>query len=265
MGYAPYQQGGWRFVSAAAQGRDVAEEVGHLQGILAANAVEVSDEVAEQLLYYLDIVLEKNEHLNLTAIRDWDKALVLHVADSLTFLHELDAQPHDIRVKPYLDMGCGAGFPGIPVAIARPDRHGMLCDSVQKKIRAVDEFVEAVGLGGRLSTTSERLEVLGGNRRRSFGCIVARAVAPLPVLVEYSAPLLSRHGFLVVSKGTPDEEEIARGEAAAKLCGLEMQQRRTFELADGFGQRTMIVYGKVAEPEVKLPRPIGTASKEPLA
>lgn len=265
MGYAPYQPGSWQFVSRAAQGRSVAEETGRLQSVLQDNDIAVSDEVAEQLLYYLDIVLEKNEHLNLTAIREWDKALALHLADSLTFLHELDAQPHDIRVKPYLDMGCGAGFPGIPLAVARPDRHGMLCDSVQKKVRAVDEFIEALGLADRLSTSSERLEILGTNRRRSFGCIVARAVAPLPVLVEYAAPLLSRHGFLVVSKGAPDEVEMERGAAAAKLCGLEMQSRRNFELAGGFGQRTMIVYGKVAEPELKLPRPIGTASKEPLA
>lgn len=265
MEHAPYRPGEWGFVSEAAAGRAVGQERSRLLGVLDANGIEVDEDVADRLLYYLDIVLEKNEHLNLTSIRDWDRALVLHLADSLTFLKELDEQPHDIRVKPFLDMGCGAGFPGIPVAIARPDRGGMLCDSVQKKARAVEEFVRALGLEKRLSVDSERLEVLGTNRRRSFGCLMARAVAPLPVLVEYAAPLLSRHGLLVVSKGTPDEAELSRGEKAAALCGLEVRSVRRFELAGGFGQRKMIVYGKVAEPELKLPRPIGMAGKEPLA
>lgn len=265
MGYATYQAGEWSFVSEAAAGRSVRQETSRLLGVLDANGIAADEGVAEELLYYLDIVLEKNQHLNLTSIRDWDRALVLHLADSLTFLKELDEQPHEIRVKPFLDMGCGAGFPGIPVAVARPDRGGMLCDSVQKKARAVEEFVSALGLQGRLSVDSERLEVLGTNRRRSFGCLMARAVAPLPVLVEYAAPLLSHHGFLVVSKGTPDESELARGKKAAEICGLAVHSVRRLELAGGFGQRTMIVYAKVSEPAVRLPRPVGMAGKEPLA
>ena len=243
---------------------DYDAEVARLVDLCAQAGIAVDGRLAGRLLTYLDLVLEKNKVLNLTAIRDWDKALVLHLVDSLTLLPELDAQTVALRERPFLDMGCGGGFPGIPLALARPDRRALLCDSVKKKVKAVDEFIEALGLGDQLSTDSERLEVLGTHHRRAFGCIVARAVGSLPVLIEYATPLLSKQGQLVVSKGTPTDEELQKGIEAAELCGLEVMSQRVFELPQGYGQRTVITYAKVTEPEVKLPRPIGTATKQPL-
>jgi len=227
--------------------------------------IEVDPQAAEKLVTYLSLVLKKNEVLNLTAIREWDKALILHLVDSLTLLVEFDEQPRGQQLKPFLDMGCGAGFPGIPLAIMRPERKGVMCDSVKKKIKAVEEFIAELGLQEQLSTTTERLEVFGANHRRAFGCITARAVAPLPVLIEYAAPLLGKNGRLVVSKGVPTEEEFMSGVQAAELCGLQILSQRFLDLPRDLGQRTIIVYEKVDEPLVQLPRPIGAASKEPLA
>lgn len=226
--------------------------------------IDIDRSVADQQVRYLELVLEKNKQLNLTAIRDWDKAVVLHLADSLTLLPEFAGQPQRLQDRPFLDMGCGAGMPGIPLALACPSRKGMLCDSVKKKILAVDSFIKTLGLDNRLTTSSERLETLGAERGRSFGCVVARAVAPLAVLVEYAAPLLTKQGQLIVSKGVPTAEERDKGALAAKLCGLEIVSERSFSLPGDYGQRLIITYQKASEPSVRLPRPIGMATKKPL-
>lgn len=245
--------------------REVSTEAQRLIELCSQIGIELDPVVSCRLIRYLDLVLEKNKVLNLTAVREWDKALVLHLVDSLTLLEEFDNQPNGLKNRLFLDMGCGAGFPGIPLAIARPERRGMLCDSVKKKIKAVDEFIETLGLGGQLQTSSERLETLGQTHRRSCGCIVARAVGSLPILIEYATPILSRRGRLVVSKGSPEESEIESGLAAAELCGLELMSQRVFDLPEGYGQRTVITYEKVTEPSVSLPRAIGAAHKQPLA
>lgn len=244
---------------------DRVAEAQKLVELCADDGIQIDESVAQKLVRYLELVLKKNEVLNLTAIREWDKALVLHLVDSLTLLVEFDEQERGQQLKPFLDMGCGAGFPGIPIALARPERKGVLCDSVKKKIKAVDEFIAELGLEGQLSTSTERLEILGANHRRAFGCITARAVAPLPVLIEYAAPLLSKKGRLIVSKGVPTEEEFMSGVQAAELCGLEVLSQRFLDLPQEYGQRTIIVYEKIGEPLVQLPRLVGAASKEPLA
>lgn len=231
----------------------------------AALGIEVSEAQSKELIRYLELVLIKNCSLNLTAIREWDKALILHLVDSLTFLHEFDDQPEHIQDMPFLDMGCGAGFPGIPLALMRPLRSGELCDSVKKKITAVNGFIEELGLINQLSTTSERLEVYARYHKHEFGCITARAVSSLPVLLEYAAPFLPRDGRLIVSKGQPTSDELESGDAAAKVCGFKLYSTRVVELPHDMGQRTMMVYRKAQEPSYKLPRAVGMAAKEPLA
>lgn len=230
----------------------------------ASLGIEVTEHEAEKLVRYLQLVLIKNCSLNLTAIREWDKALVLHLVDSLTFLKEFDDQPEHIRDMPFLDMGCGAGFPGIPLAIMRPLRIGELCDSVKKKITAVNGFIEELGLINQLSTTSDRLEIYARYHRHDFGCITARAVSSLPVLLEYASPFLPRDGRLVVSKGQPTPDELESGERAAKLCGFKLFSSRVVELPHEMGQRTLLVYRKAQEASYKLPRSVGMAMKEPL-
>ena len=246
------------------QSMAVDESVIRLIDECATLGIDVLPEQAQRLVEYLKLVLIKNCSLNLTAIREWDKALILHLVDSLTFLPEFDDQPEYIRDMPFLDMGCGAGFPGIPLAIMRPLRIGELCDSVKKKITAVNEFIEELGLMNQLSTTSERLEVYARYHKHEFGCITARAVSSLPVLLEYAAPFLPREGRLIVSKGQPTEDELQSGEKAAKVCGFRLHSSRTVTLPHDMGQRTMLVYRKVQEPAYKLPRAIGMAAKEPL-
>lgn len=227
--------------------------------------IDVSQDEAMRLVEYLQMVLIKNCSLNLTAIREWDKALVLHLLDSLTLLEEFDRQEEYIQEMPFLDMGCGAGFPGIPLAIMRSLRTGVLCDSVRKKITAVDGFIHGLRLQNQLSTTFDRLEDYARYHKHEFGCVTARAVASLPILLEYAAPFMPRNGHLLVSKGQPTEDELQSGEKAAKICGFKCRSMRTIELPGDMGQRVIIDYVKIQEPSLKLPRSIGLAAKEPLA
>ena len=190
---------------------------------------------------------------------------MLHLADSLVPLPEFSKVMAKNPDKPFLDMGAGAGLPGIPLTIATLNTTGVLCDSVKKKMTAVEGFIPALNLGDRLSTTSVRLEELGNTQRGVFGCVTARALASLPVLVEYATPLLAKGGSFIAIKGKPEPEEIKAGSKAAQLCGLSVVSTRTIELPGDAGERTIIVYEKVKETGLALPRAVGEASKHPLA
>ena len=227
--------------------------------------IEVDASTSRKLVDYLVLMLRQNETMNLTAIREWDKALLLHLVDSLVPLAEFQTVLANNPGKPFLDMGSGAGLPGIPLAITNPGAQGVLCDSVKKKMTAVEGFIDALGLRGQLTTTSMRLEELGATRRGEFGCVTARALASLPVLVEYATPLLAKGGSFIAIKGKPEEDEVKAGSRAAQLCGLTVRSMRTVELPHEAGERTIIVYEKVAGTTLRLPRPVGEASKRPLA
>lgn len=241
------------------------EQAEKLVGLCQKLDLEVGQEQARKLVDYLVLMLKQNEVMNLTAIKEWDKALVLHLADSLVPLPEFSKVVAKNPDRPFLDMGAGAGLPGIPLTIATLNTTGVLCDSVKKKMAAVEGFITALDLGDRLSTTSVRLEELGNTHRGVFGCVTARALASLPVLVEYATPLLAKGGSFIAIKGKPEPEEIKAGSKAAQLCGLSVVSTRTIELPGDAGERTIIVYEKVKETGLALPRAVGEASKHPLA
>ena len=221
--------------------------------------ISLSEAQERLLLRHLELVIAKNRVLNLTRITSSDAGVTLHVVDSLLLLSAFEETSGR-----FLDLGTGAGFPGIPLAIAT-GRKGVLNDSVAKKTVAVAEFLAELGLADELSVSSLRVEALGRTMRGRFGCVTARAVASLPVLVEYAAPLLANHGRLVVTKGNLADDERASGAEAARLCGMAAVGSQSFELPRALGHREVLVYERVAKPLVKLPRAIGRAKKEPLA
>lgn len=226
---------------------------------LTAYGIDTSECQRCAMLESLALMLGQNQVLNLTAIRDVDKAMVLHLVDSALFVPSVAGYP-----GPVMDLGTGGGFPGLPLAILCPDDRFLLVDSVKKKVSAVAKFVEVLGLSDRVCVSSERAEVLGSTKRGKFGVVVARAVAPTNVLLEYASPLLKPFGSLVASKAelTEDEEEDASG--AARQVGMELVSRETLELPDGFGHREILVYEKADKAHVKLPRAVGMAKSKPL-
>ena len=234
------------------------ETIQRLLSLADEMGLSVSREQAERLLEHLDMVIAANERINLTRITSPEDALILHVVDSLLLLPYLKRSSGF-----FLDMGTGAGVPGIPLAICS-GRRGVLLDSTGKKIHEVTGFVKQLGLTG-ISTVCDRVEAYAQLHGKEFGFVTARAVASLPTLVEYASPLLSFDGVLAVSKGNPDDEEIASGDAAAKICGMRRISFDEYDLPDDKGHRTIICYQCSSHPKIKLPRPIGKAKRDPLA
>ena len=221
--------------------------------------IEASEEKLTRCLYHLDLVIEKNKKINLTRIVNEDEALVLHILDSLLLLNNLN----DSLDGPLLDMGTGAGFPGIPLAITS-GRQTVLMDSVGKKVDAVAEFIEELELKD-VACIHSRLEEAAIEFDAYFSVVVARALASLPVLIEYACPYLKKNGCFIVTKGNPSNEEIIAGNKAAEICGMKLISCNEFDLPNDLGHREILVYQKVSSPKIKLPRQNGLAKKKPLA
>lgn len=222
--------------------------------------ISLTQEQAQTLVSYLGLVIEKNKVVNLTRITNPSEAVTLHLVDSLLPLAS-DSLHVDESSK-ILDMGTGAGFPGVPVAVVT-GAQALLVDSVRKKTDAVADFAASLGLGN-VSTQHARLEELAKDLVFSQDVVFARAVARTNVLIEYATPFLSKNGVLVVEKGRPEDDEITEAEKAATLCGLSLVSRETFELPHDLGHREILIYKKVGKSKIKLPRRTGLAKSQPL-
>ena len=212
------------------------------------------------LIRHLDLVIEKNKVMNLTRITDVSEALVLHIVDSL-----LPLSCKDVTLSSsssFVDMGTGAGFPGIPLGIMT-DAQGTLIDSVGKKVSAVNEFIATLGLDN-LVAVHGRLEDLACSLRGTQDYVFARALARTNILIEYAAPFLKKNGLLVVSKAYPDQDELEEAQRAGEICGLVDVSRETFELPQNLGHREILLYQKTGKAKIRLPRKAGTAKREPL-
>ena len=217
--------------------------------------LDLSD--AELCVRHLLMVNQVNQYMNLTRISDIHEALVLHVVDSLSLTRDLPIEP-----ERFLDMGTGAGFPGIPFAIYT-GCEGVLLDSVGKKINAVDAFIADLGLD-TVSAVHDRCESYASKHASKFDIVFARAVGQMNLIVEYATPFIEEDGYLVMAKANPSDEERRIADKTAELCGLELVGVDEFDLPCELGHRTVYLYQKVSKPRVKLPRAVGLAKKQPL-
>lgn len=213
----------------------------------------------ELLDKHLELVIEENKVTNLTRIVDWESAQVLHVEDSLAGLPEVE----EALEGPYLDMGSGAGFPGIPLAIMT-GRETLLADSVGKKTRALDSFAAELGIDDIVSTYHGRIEDLALQQPNHFSLVTARALSSLASLLELASPLLTKGGRLVCYKTRSESEEIEHAREIARKLGMEFVSSRGFTLSDGETSRAIIVFRKRCNPSMKLPRRVGMAQKKPF-
>lgn len=234
--------------------------VDQLLSELSSYGISLEREKAEVLVSYLELVIEKNKTLNLTRITNPEEAVTLHLVDSL-----LPLACKELTVtfaSTLLDMGTGAGFPGVPLAVTT-GAQSLLVDSVGKKVAAVAEFVGKLGIGN-VRTEHGRLEDIARELPGTQDVVIARAVAQTKVLIEYATPFLSTNGMLVVEKGRPEELELQEAEKTAEVCGLKFVSRETFELSHSLGHREILFYQRVRNSNVKLPRQAGMAKKQPL-
>ncbi len=205
---------------------------------------------------HLSLVIEANKTTNITRISSWEDGVLLHVEDSLLGMEALELCP-DGR---YVDIGTGAGYPGIPLAI-ESGRETLLVDSVAKKIRIVDGFIEELGLTN-VSTYAGRIEDLGREQAGQFSAVTARALSKLSVLMELACPLLKKGGRLICFKAKVDQEEYDHALVVAKRLSMKLVYDKTFQLGDY--QRRIVSFEKVGIPSIKLPRRVGLAQKKPL-
>lgn len=219
--------------------------------------IPCGDAQASLLSQHLDLVFEANRSFNLTRITPKD-ALALHVLDSLAALPELLACP----AGAFVDIGAGAGFPGIPLHVLS-GREGALVESVKKKAAFLSDAVQALCLN--LSVHAVRAEELALAAPFAYSAVVARALTSMPALVELAAPLLARGGRLVALKGRPESEELSRGDAAARICGLARISTRELVLPGTDAMRTIVVYERSGNASTRLPRRSGMAQRYPLA
>ena len=234
-----------------------------LERYLGEYDISATDEQLGLLLTHLDLVVEKNKVMNLTRITETREAIIRHTVDSLLLVKSVMTEPHTSEETCFVDVGTGGGFPGIPLGIMT-DSRGLLIDSVGKKVNAVNEFISELGLVNRLEAKQIRAEELAKEQREALDFVTARAVADLGVLVEYASPLLKRGGELIVSKAQIQDEEIARGVKTAKIVGMSLVSRETFELPEEQGHREILCFVHDRKSSVKLPRLNGMAKKKPL-
>jgi 16S rRNA (guanine527-N7)-methyltransferase len=212
---------------------------------------------------WVALLLDANVSHNLTRVTAPSEVARLHLLDSLAALPLLDADP-PLRA---LDLGTGGGAPGLPLALARPDVHWTLVDSVAKKVETVRGFVEALGLF-TVAVLAERAETIGRNpdHRERYHLVTARACAPLPVLVEYALPLLRIGGRLLAWKGpiTDADEELRRGRSAAGILGGEPVTVVDPGIA-ALGGHQFVVVVKARRTPADYPRRPGEPARRPLA
>jgi 16S rRNA (guanine527-N7)-methyltransferase len=197
-----------------------------------------------------------------TTIRKPAQALDAHIADSLAGLEV----PQLRAAKRIVDLGAGAGFPGLALAAALPDAHVDLVESTRRKCEVIERLATAAGLGARTTALAVRAEDLareaGG---ASYDAATARALASLPVICEYAAPLLRVGGVLVAWKGTRAADEEAAGDNAASELGLSRPQVLVASPFPGTKDRHLYVYSKISPTPPRYPRRTGLAAKRPIA
>lgn len=204
-------------------------------------------------------ILEMNKMLNLTRIEDSYEARLLHIEDSLSGLPELNDAPEGL----YGDLGSGGGFPGVPLAIST-QRKTLLVDSVKKKMAAVASVLESLNLSSQISVYDGRIEELAKENPGEFSVLTARALAKLSVLMELSAPLLKLNGRLICYKAQLSDDELNHALKLQNYLGMKLMSDRSFYLSDGKTLRRIVVFEKVKEPGLLLPRRVGLAQKKPL-
>lgn len=216
----------------------------------------MDQKLEQQLKKHLKLVIEANKTTNITRIDSFDEGMRLHVEDSLAGLPEVQQAPEG----KYADIGTGAGYPGIPLALAT-GRNTLLVDSVGKKTAILDGFIEELGLDNT-STYTGRIEDLAREHAGEFSLITARALSQLSILMELASPLLAQGGYLVCYKGDITQEELDHALGLQNKLGMRFVSDRAFNL--GEAKRHIIVFEKASEPQINLPRKTGFAQKKPL-
>jgi len=220
----------------------------------------LDDKQINQLDLFYEMLVEKNKVMNLTAITEFDEVIVKHFADSLSIGKVMPS-----NINTVCDLGTGAGFPGIPMAIAYPNIQFTLIDSLNKRIKFLQEVVDELGLKN-VTLIHARAEEAGRNKlyREKFDLVVSRAVANISTLSEYCLPLVKLNGYFISFKSGDIKEEVSLSGSAIQKLGGSMEEPVYFSLPGTDISRSFIIIDKKKSTPKAYPRKAGTPSKEPL-
>ena len=225
-----------------------------LEGLPRLN-LELSEQTADTLCAFGSAVVEQNKVMNLTAITEPDQVAKLHLLDSLSVL-----AVKDLAGKRLVDVGCGAGFPGVPLKIACPELELTLLDSLGKRMQWLETILPQLGVDAACITA--RAEEYVQTCRESFDFATSRAVARLNILLELTAPFVKVGGYVLAMKGTAAMEELEEAKKAIKTLGLKLEEVKEFPV-DGTAH-TVIVLKKVSPTPAKFPRRFAKIKQAPL-
>lgn len=230
------------------------------------NNYPISEKQLAQFETYYEMLIEKNKVMNLTAITEKEDVVLKHFIDSVSMVFSVTKVDglKDKKLK-LIDVGTGAGFPGIPLKILFPDLDVVLLDSLNKRVNFLNEVILSLGLKD-IKAIHSRAEEGGRNKelRDHFDIAVSRAVANLPVLLEYTLPFVKKGGYFISYKSGEVEEEIANSSHALKCLSGKIVEDSRITLPDSNIKRSFIVVKKEAPTPKAYPRKAGTAKKEPL-
>lgn len=242
-----------------------------IKKIFSAHNIPLSDEQENQLNKYYELLVEWNQKMNLTSITEYDMVIQRHFLDSalLTKCSRYAAIHDNVSV---LDMGTGAGFPGIVLAVSNPERVFTLVDSLQKRVDFLNVVIGELQLTnvrafhGRAEDYGKNLEFRG-----QFDFVVSRAVAELPLLLEYCIPFVKKGGFFISYKGPKYKEELQKSEYALQELNAKLESIEEFQIGDNIRdnnsdieKRFLLFISKLEETKQKYPRRAGIPKKKPL-
>ena len=223
--------------------------------------VHLSEKQIEQFLTYYEMLVKKNQFVNLTAITEYEDVMKKHFVDSISLIKAYDVK----KQTTVIDIGTGAGFPGLALKIAYPELKMTLLDSLNKRIQFLDDVIKELKLTD-IKTIHGRAEDFArpDKLREKFDLCVSRAVANLSTLSEYCLPFVKENGCFISYKSEKVTEEIEAAGKAITLLGGKVEKQVEFILPDSDIYRNLLVIRKVASTPAKYPRKAGLPSKEPL-
>lgn len=221
--------------------------------------IKLNEKQKEQFYKYMNLLIEWNEKINLTAIVEPQEVILKHFVDSLTISKYIEENSYVV------DVGTGAGFPGIPLKILRDDINVVLVDSLNKRIKFLEDVICQLGLD-KIKAIHSRAEEFGQNKeyREKFDVVTSRAVANVSTLSEYLIPLAKVNGKCLYMKGPEINEELNNGKNAIKILGGTILNIYQFNLPNSRIGRSVVEISKVQNSNKKYPRKAGLPSKEPL-
>ena len=220
------------------------------------------DDKTDKLVRYMQRILEINENINLTAVREEDEFLEKQIVDSLACNDYEEVQ----RSKLVVDMGTGGGFPGIPLAITNPDKKFILADSLNKRLKVINQVAEELGISN-IELVHMRAEDMGHNAkyREKIDVCVSRAVASLDILSEWCLPLVKKGGYFIPYKGENAEDEIASADTAIKVLGGDIEKiENPSQDKNAISGHRLIFIKKYNNTPKRFPRKPGIAKKSPI-